>query len=219
MNQEELIEYYIQDLKSQVSFNGGTTYQQKVRHPGNWVRLQETITPATMVPSNTDVWLWSDLHFGHANVIKYSHRPFKDVIEMNTTLVKNFNSLVQPTDISLWIGDIGFGCDPEINYLIEQCNGYKVLIVGNHDLNKGKLRHLKFNEIHVVYKIQYADKNIVCSHYPLEQIPENYINIHGHIHASNPAVKDHINLSDKHKNVNCEFHNYHPIKLSTLLTL
>jgi calcineurin-like phosphoesterase family protein len=217
MNQEELIEYYIQDLKSQVSFNGGATYQLKVRHPGNWVRLQATITSATMVPNGTDVWIWSDLHFGHTNVIKYSHRPFKDVVEMNSTLVKNFNSVVQSTDISFWVGDIGFGNDVEINHLINQCNGYKVLIVGNHDLNKGKLRHLNFNEIHIVYKMQYAGRDLVCSHYPLESAPVNFINIHGHIHASNPVVKDHVNLSDHHINVNCEFHNYHPIKLSSLL--
>ena len=78
---------------------------------------------------------------------------------------------------------------------------------------------MKFNEIHVVYKLQYAGQDIVCSHYPLESVPDKFINIHGHIHASNPIVKDHINLSDRHINVNCEFHNYMPIKLSSLLKM
>ena len=215
MNCEELTEYYIQDLKSHVSFNGGSTYQPKVRYPQNWVRLQETISTATMVPNNTDVWLWSDLHFFHKNVIKYSKRPFADQFEMNNTLIKNYNSLVKPDDISIWVGDVGFGSDTENNQLLDKCNGYKVLVVGNHDLNKGKLRHLKFNEIHVVYKFQYGNKELVFTHYPLESVPDGYINIHGHVHSTGDLNRS--ELSDSHINVNCEFHNYHPIKLSSII--
>ena len=217
MNHTELVEYYIDDLRSHVSFNGGVTYQQKVKHIGNWARLQETISPVTMIPTDTDLWVWSDLHFYHKNVINYSKSPFINDIVMNTTLVNNFNSVVGKDDISLWIGDIGFGSDKDINYLLDQCNGYKLLVVGNHDLNKGKLRHLNFNEIHLVYNIQYLGQDLMCSHYPVEAVPDNYINVHGHIHANNSDVSYHKELSDKHRNVNCEFHNYTPIRLSSII--
>ena len=36
------------------------------------------------------VWFIADLHLGHANVIKYSKRPFSDVHEMNETLIHNY---------------------------------------------------------------------------------------------------------------------------------
>ena len=42
------------------------------------------------------LWFTSDLHLGHANIIKYANRPYKDVPEMNEALINNFNALVFP---------------------------------------------------------------------------------------------------------------------------
>jgi calcineurin-like phosphoesterase family protein len=30
------------------------------------------------------VYIWSDLHLGHENVIRYCNRPFTDAVDMNT---------------------------------------------------------------------------------------------------------------------------------------
>lgn len=35
------------------------------------------------------VWVTSDTHFSHKNIIEYCNRPFKDIYHMNETLVKN----------------------------------------------------------------------------------------------------------------------------------
>lgn len=40
----------------------------------------------------------SDLHFGHKNVIRFDHRPFCDIDEMDHSLIKLWNSRVQPDD-------------------------------------------------------------------------------------------------------------------------
>lgn len=40
----------------------------------------------------------SDLHIGHANVIRFDNRPFKDLSEMHETIVTNWNRVVTGND-------------------------------------------------------------------------------------------------------------------------
>ena len=44
------------------------------------------------------VYYISDLHFGHANIIKLCNRPFSDVNEMNEALIANWNNKVTNGD-------------------------------------------------------------------------------------------------------------------------
>ncbi len=43
------------------------------------------------------IWLISDTHFDHADIIKYCARPFIDVKEMNKVLVENWNNMIKKT--------------------------------------------------------------------------------------------------------------------------
>lgn len=74
----------------------------------------------------------SDLHFGHANIIKYCKRPFEDLHSMNKHMTKVWNETVTPEDTVYVVGDFALSAryNKEVLPLL---NGTKILIVGNHD--------------------------------------------------------------------------------------
>ena len=80
-----------------------------------------------------NIWWTSDTHFYHANVIKYSKRPFANVEEMNAALVRNWVAVVQPGDTIYHLGDFSFGRKEQNEALLQQLHGHKHLILGNHD--------------------------------------------------------------------------------------
>ena len=47
----------------------------------------------------------SDLHFGHANVIRHDARPFADVGEMDRVLIERWNAVVGEDDDVYVVGD------------------------------------------------------------------------------------------------------------------
>jgi calcineurin-like phosphoesterase family protein len=75
----------------------------------------------------------SDLHFGHANVIAYSDRPFADVGQMNAALVAAWNTVVAADDEVWVLGDLAMGRIDETLPIATQLVGRKHLVVGNHD--------------------------------------------------------------------------------------
>lgn len=91
------------------------------------------ISPPYMgLPVNSQVWYTADLHFGHANIIKYCNRPFKDVDHMNVGLMERWNSLVGKNDIVWILGDFALSWTQTKKWG-PLLNGFKILVPGNHD--------------------------------------------------------------------------------------
>ena len=75
----------------------------------------------------------ADLHLGHANIIRYSGRPFRDLEHMNRALVDNWNDIVDSDD-EVWIlGDLALGRLDDSLPLVAKLRGHKTLLCGNHD--------------------------------------------------------------------------------------
>ena len=92
------------------------------------------------------VFFTSDCHFDHANIIKYCSRPFETAEEMNRQLILNWNKVVSWDDTVFILGDFCFGQRTRWEKILPQLNGYKYLVLGNHD----KLKYIPENGFEAV---------------------------------------------------------------------
>jgi calcineurin-like phosphoesterase family protein len=79
------------------------------------------------------IFFTSDHHFGHANVIKYSKRPFANVEAMDTALVEHWNAVVGKDDTVYHLGDFTLGDVLAFERYAQQLNGWIKIVPGGHD--------------------------------------------------------------------------------------
>ena len=77
------------------------------------------------------VHLTSDQHFGHSAIIRYCHRPFQDVGQMDAVLTDEWNDYVEPDHHVYCLGDVTLGADA--SQYLRQLNGHIHIIPGGHD--------------------------------------------------------------------------------------
>lgn len=173
----------------------------------------------TMKHPNSKVYIISDHHFFHKNIIDYERPEFSSVYEMNEYMIDNHNKTVLNDDIVIFLGDFSFK-KIEIEDTVKQMNGYKYLLLGNHDSNdlKKNYKKLGFEGIFtnpIKYQDNYLshysfrDKSLATDiHYKLllKEFRHNPkgINYHGHEHGERDN-------SDKYFNVSCETLKYEPL--------
>jgi len=167
----------------------------------------EEIKRKTIKPRKR-IFLASDLHLDHRNIIKYCKRPFKSVKHMNSVLVRNWNSVVKKNDVVYFLGDLAYGRGSRnTDYWFRRLNGKKVFIKGNHD----RSRRIKFYKNLV---LKYRGYSFLLTHYPQIKSWRGWI-IHGHTH--NHKGYPLLNRKRKRINVSCELTKYKPINLNNLI--
>ncbi len=157
------------------------------------------------------VYFTADTHFGHSNIIKYCNRPFKNVAEMNETIIGNWNKKVGKDDLIYHLGDFCFGRDERLfDLFFKRLNGLIVLIKGNHDKLAWKLRH-KFYAAHDSYhEIKINDQNITLCHYKMAIWNKSHHgawHLYGHSHGTA--------TDDKHArsfDVGVDCHSFSPLE-------
>lgn len=136
-----------------------------------------------------NIWFTSDTHYGHANVIKYSKRPFANLEEMTEGLIENFNSRVKPGDEVYHLGDFALSLGvPEVEAIVRRLNGNIHLLIGNHDeKNKSVLRANGFAEKLHYKTIKHDGQKMILCHYPFMTWNGSHHgtwDLHGHCHGS-----------------------------------
>ena len=211
-DREQLRELYLDDLRRLVEYHGSLKPRAR-RVNMVWAKIPSLTTNLININDYENVWVWSDTHFNHKNIIKYCKRPFSNKEEMNHVLIENYNDVVGYNDLVIWVGDVAFANDTTTNELLDQMNGDRILIVGNHDIDrKGRLKKLYFNETHLIYTIDDPICPLIFTHYTMENTPYPWINIHGHVHNSSYFMENSL----QHINVSVEVLDYKPINLATL---
>lgn len=138
------------------------------------VRLQERIKER-----NGELFFTSDTHFNQERSLELNKRPFRNLLDMNLTMIRNWNKVVSPKDTVYHLGDFG-----DFSYA-KYLNGNIKLLKGNYERNDPSLEipdyikafdspfiHLKVND-----KIMFD----LC-HEPLNS-PRDCFTLFGHIHG------------------------------------
>lgn len=159
------------------------------------------------------IYLTSDLHLGHKNIIKHSNRPFKTVQEMDEALIGNFNSKVKPDDTVYILGDFAFGDGlKKAEKYFKRLNGNKHLIIGNHDSKH--VVALPWESVSPLTEIKISKSTrLVLCHYAMRVWHHAYrgvYHLHGHSHGTLPENKS---LSF---DVGVDVWNYSPVSLEDI---
>ena len=153
---------------------------------------------------NGRVIFMSDLHYGHANILNMTKRPFNNIEDMNKNIAETLATLT-PDDILFDLGDMFWKGDIDtIDNILTCCFAKKYKIMGNHDknglyrqnnapLNKHFELVADFLEIKVNY--QGTDYRCFLSHYPM--LAWNHksigsINVVGHSHGNLDEFNDSV---------------------------
>jgi len=187
-----------------------------------WRRTIEKLRELQSLPqeerlpiSGKSIYFIGDTHFDHKNIIKYCHRPFSNVTEMNEVVKNNWNSTVGDNDTVYFLGDWTFGWRHKpARYWKSQLKGVIVSIWGSHDR---EARGIKFEKT----KVLHIDRDsFLLIHDPEARDTEwhGWV-IHGHVHNHNMDKYPFINGEQKTINVSLELINYKPVSLSYLLSL
>lgn len=123
----------------------------------------------------------SDTHFGHKNILKYDNRPYFTVAEMDADLIKRWNNAVKPTDTVYHLGDFSWLKPVEESEILQQLNGTKILIRGNHDYKPTA----EWADIMPYAEIDDNGRRVVLSHFPIaafKNMEHGWFHLYGHIH-------------------------------------
>jgi len=148
-------------------------------------------------------YLLSDMHLGHKDIHKKFRTQFNSDEEHDQTIITNYLNTITKRDTVYFLGDIAFS--DEAIEKVQKLPGYKILVLGNHDVDRGtnraKALQACFDKICGIT----SKHQIWLTHAPIH--PEELrgkFNIHGHVH--NKTLQDY-----RYANVSMENINYTPV--------
>lgn len=134
----------------------------------------------------------SDTHIGHRNIIEYCQRPFKDLDEMHSEIIRRWNMVVSDNDTVYHLGDLALCPKTVWQPITQQLKGHKILIRGNHDKHTNRSYYDGgFEKLHDRWDLKLpteeANKFVIVflEHRPQFDYDTNKYSLHlcGHVHT------------------------------------
>jgi calcineurin-like phosphoesterase family protein len=191
----------------------------------------------------TTTWFTSDTHFWHKHIIDYCNRPVpgtgwmnpsERIEAMNKWLIQRWNEKVKPNDEVWHLGDFFFCGTKKALEILQQLNGRKHWIRGNHDyglarnkeviaLLEAPPRDYKLLMANIPYedeeeKPQQYTQPIVLCHFPIlswDGMAHGSWHLHGHCHGSIDNSHNDSGLR-MDVGVDAENNNWYPISLDEI---
>ena len=183
-------------------------------------------------------YITSDWHFSHNNIcgkdgFVTTRTHFKDVQEMNNTLINAINKVVTNDDELYHLGDICIGLNPSDTFdLLCKLRGQLHLFKGNHDnsrlfkyLNKHNYTMKNGKPKFVTYEVgtilKQNKKIYYLTHYPLGlgELRKNMRSICGHIHEQVASESNVINVGIDSPELPSSHPFGEPLKMETAMEL
>ena len=169
------------------------------------------------------IYLTSDCHFGHKNIIAYENRPFTDLVSMREQMILNHNALVSPEDTCINLGDFIMGNKEQAQAILSRMNGRKILIRGNHDghsiqwyLDAG------FDEVWPGTIIEHDGLKIFLSHCPEARPGDGAhydLHFYGHVHGKTGHRGIYETTTRDGACLCVERWNYKPVDIDTVIAM
>lgn len=137
-------------------------------------------------------FITSDIHFGHKNIMNFcpvTRARFRhDTEYMNQKIILEWNEIIKPEDHTYILGDIAFCATSRAVNFLNQMNGKKTLVVGNHDTKLIKDQSFVdcFIEVTPYKHITHNGNRVIMFHYPIaewDQMHRGSVHFHGHVHG------------------------------------
>lgn len=148
----------------------------------------------------SNIFVTSDMHFGHDREFIWKARGFASIQEMNEAYVQKWNETVTAEDDVYALGDLMLGDTSNIEYL-KRLNGKIHIVLGNHDTsNREKMYRELPNVVEVAevgIRLKYKKHHFVLTHYPMmtgnlekESLKQMSLNLYGHTHQTSNFYND-----------------------------
>lgn len=151
----------------------------------------------------------ADQHYGHAKILGYCNRPFKNIVEMDNELIKRHNEVVGQNDVVVHIGDFAMTKNKEVadNY-IHRLKGNHIFLRGSHD-------YWMDDTYHEIWAKLINGIYVVCCHYQMTNWPRSHygsVQLYGHSHGKSKS-------NGRQMDVGVDCNDFFPVEFGKVIKL
>ena len=148
---------------------------------------------SNLLSNYKNIWISSDFHFGHSNIVRgistwnKGYRDFNTQQEHDETIIENINDRIMENDLLIQLGDFAFGKKEEtVPYYRNKLKVKKIIsIVGNHCKKKVLENVFGKENVFDIFEFKYKKRLLIMCHYPIDYWKEHdrgSCMLHGHKH-------------------------------------